>query len=122
MIEHEFKPGDRVFSIPEGVITLREAVWDSQLYPIQGRHYSYTAAGKMRHCDTHPSLYTLTQARKMGFSVPDEPLRVKCEVRWASSLCNCGCVIPVPGDITQVDFRSLLGKIGILVFTQGGEG
>lgn len=73
----KFKAGDKVFSIQHGVVTLEANSWgdDEDLYVLQApKGEAYTTDGRLLENDLHPSLYTLDEARRMGFPVPTEPV------------------------------------------------
>ena len=98
-----FKPGDRVFSIFSGVVTLSDS-YDA-CYPISDGKHALLRTGFLGPDDAAPSLYTLEDARRMGFPVPSEPVVYETEVLP----CGDGSVA---GRIynSRHELRELIGK------------
>lgn len=71
----KFKAGDKVYSIFEGVVTLEKI---SDRLPgfeaLTTPRFEVLPDGRLSDGDTNPMLYTLEEARRMGFPVPAEPV------------------------------------------------
>lgn len=74
----KFKAGDKVFSIQHGVITLEScelvALGTVAYTDEEGEKHLFWNTGKAVVQHVAPSLYTLEEARRMGFPVPAEPV------------------------------------------------
>lgn len=82
MNETKFKVGDKVFSIFKGVVVLTEG---RAQYPVTDGDADFYADGRLEACDSYPCLYTLDEARRMGFPVPAEPVVFEATVRFADN-------------------------------------
>lgn len=76
----KFKPGDKVWDVRYGAVELDEYI--SIAYPFVSKESGlcYTVDGKDHLNSKYPVLYTLEEARKMGFPVPPE--KKKKVKRW----------------------------------------
>ena len=78
MKEMQFKAGDKVFSISKGVVTLD--TMDVGPYQFIAKGIWYTIDGKIADTDASRSLFTLEEARALGFPVPAESIVFEAEV------------------------------------------
>ena len=69
----------------------------------------YTIGGKYHERDKFPSLYTLEDARKMGFPVPDEKVKISCRVKILKTFESVAINIP-----HEIKFSGVCGNLDVI--------
>jgi hypothetical protein len=111
--ERKFKVGDKVFSVGAGVFVLQDNPSSSEYCLRDPDGCTYTETGRVVGADKFRSLFTLDEARAMGFPVPAEPLVFSAEVRTNHYLGTRGGIdkeyfVQLPTFFVERD--GLLGK------------
>lgn len=121
----QYKTGDKVFSVIYGIGAIYELGGSDDIisksltkYPLKIRFKDcfryYTYDGFYTVLDKYPELYTLENAKKMGFDVPKEKLKATGKVTWMKPSDFSTEIVPV-GYLTM-PWPELEGKTGILTF------
>lgn len=117
---HQFKIGDKAYHVLYGVVKLMKINiedwnYQSHEWDANGVIVLTGETGKGSVYQIHPEIITLEAARKMGYAVPEEKMRIELDVEWVQQ--RGGTVIPAA---VEIDFKwkSFVGKKGKLTFQE----
>lgn len=115
----EFKAGDIVYSIQDGVSLLEVTThhpWVNT-YPISTGTHHYTSEGRYHKNDLTRSLFTLAEAEQLGLPGAREPIVFEAEVIWNKRSEGSG-VYPTGACGEEIIWDDLVGKEGTLTFVE----